>query len=368
MESRILVPDKEDKTGKNEKTEVKLLCYDISGYGSTTQFFLCCFAVFVFYLLYGYLQELIFTLDGFKPFGWYLTLVQFAYYTAFGWTERKIQSSPDRKIPMKTYLLLALLTLGTMGFSNSSLGYLNYPTQVIFKCCKLIPVLIGSILIQGKRYGIIDFVAAACMCLGLSLFTLADSMISPNFNAIGVLMISSALVCDAAIGNVQEKSMKAHKATNTEVVLYSYAIGFVYLFIIMLFTGELQRGITFCSKHPWETYGYGLMFSISGYLGVQVVLTLVRTCGAFAAATVTTCRKAVTIVISFLFFQKPFTFQYVWSGLLVVLGIYLNIYSKNQDRMNMRSYLRSLGNLLLKPFKYIKITRHKDSKRLLSNV
>lgn len=59
-----------------------------------------------------------------------------------------------------------------MGFSNASLGYLNYPTQVIFKCCKLVPVLIGSILIQGKRYGPLDFAAALCMCIGLTLFTL----------------------------------------------------------------------------------------------------------------------------------------------------------------------------------------------------
>jgi len=53
------------------------------------------------------------------------------------------------RIPFKTYLLLAFLTVATMGLSNSSLGYLNYPTQVIFKCCKLIPVLIGGIFIQG---------------------------------------------------------------------------------------------------------------------------------------------------------------------------------------------------------------------------
>lgn len=67
---------------------------------------------------------------------------------------------------------MALLTLGTMGLSNASLGYLNYPTQVIFKCCKLIPVLAGSILIQGKRYGPLDFIAALLMCIGLTLFTL----------------------------------------------------------------------------------------------------------------------------------------------------------------------------------------------------
>ena len=53
------------------------------------------------------------------------------------------------RIPLKSYLLLALLTVGTMGLSNTSLGYLNYPTQVIFKSSKLIPVMIGGILIQG---------------------------------------------------------------------------------------------------------------------------------------------------------------------------------------------------------------------------
>jgi len=62
-------------------------------------------------------------------------------------------------------------------------------------------------------------------------------------------------------------------------------------------------------QHPVETYGYALIYSITGYLGIQVVLTLVRTCGALAAATVTTARKAVTIALSFLFFTKPFTMQ-----------------------------------------------------------
>ena len=53
------------------------------------------------------------------------------------------------RIPVNMYCLLAFLTVATMGLSNTSVGYLNYPTQVIFKCCKLIPVMIGGILIQG---------------------------------------------------------------------------------------------------------------------------------------------------------------------------------------------------------------------------
>lgn len=53
------------------------------------------------------------------------------------------------RIPGKTYMIIAFLTVGTMGLSNTSLGYLNYPTQVIFKCCKLIPVMLGGVFIQG---------------------------------------------------------------------------------------------------------------------------------------------------------------------------------------------------------------------------
>lgn len=46
-----------------------------------------------------------------------------------------------------------------------------------------------------------------------------------------------------------------------------------------------------------------------GYLGINVVLHLVNHFSALIAVTVTTCRKAVTIVLSFVFFTKPFTAQ-----------------------------------------------------------
>ncbi|XP_034249339.1 adenosine 3'-phospho 5'-phosphosulfate transporter 2 [Thrips palmi] len=310
---------------------LQILWIDISTFRPINQFLLCCLAVFIFYLLYGYLQELLFTLESLKSCGWYLTLIQFGYYSVFGIVEMKLRDIRGRKIPLKTYCLLAFLTLGTMGFSNSSLQYLNYPTQVIFKCCKLIPVMVGGILIQRKAYSTLDFLAAFCMCLGLTLFTLADSQISPVFSSIGVFMISCALLCDAVIGNVQEKSMKSFKASNAEVVLYSYFIGFVYLFLILLLSGNLTSSVGTCSKYPTFTYGFSLLFSLTGYLGIQVVLILVRTGGAVTAATVTTCRKAVSIVISFIFFSKPFTFTYLWSGLLVVVGIYVSVCSKNKN-------------------------------------
>ena len=39
-------------------------------------------------------------------------------------------------------------------------------------------------------------------------------------------------------------------------------------------------------KHKLEMYGFGFLLSLTGYLGVNLVLTLVRVAGAFAAVTV----------------------------------------------------------------------------------
>uniref|UniRef100_A0A914YT37 Adenosine 3'-phospho 5'-phosphosulfate transporter 2 n=1 Tax=Panagrolaimus superbus TaxID=310955 RepID=A0A914YT37_9BILA len=311
---------------------VYLLNFDITNLPSTLQFLALCGAVFFFYVGYGYFQELIFQLDGMRPFGWYLTFIQFGFYSIFSFSEMKCSGGIVRRIPLSIYAQLAFYTVATMGLSNASVGYLNYPTQVIFKCCKLIPVLIGGILIQGKRYGCWDLLAASLMSFGLILFSLADSQVSPNFDPRGYIMISFALVADAIIGNVQEKSMKNYNAQNKEVVLFSYSIGCVYIFILLLITGELFDGFAFFWNNPWKTYGYSVIFSILGFAGVNVVLTLVRITGALMAVTVTTMRKAVTIIVSFILFSKPFTMTYVWAGLIVLSAIYVNLYSKNKSK------------------------------------
>ena len=71
------------------KSHVDFLCFDLVYFTRPAQFIILSAGVFFFYLLYGYYQELIFSLPGFTGYGWYLTLIQFGYYTVFG----KVSSS-----------------------------------------------------------------------------------------------------------------------------------------------------------------------------------------------------------------------------------------------------------------------------------
>jgi hypothetical protein len=53
----VLIPDDNSKTA--QKKEINIVGIDISDYSQTSQFLLCIAAVFFFYLLYGYMQVLI---------------------------------------------------------------------------------------------------------------------------------------------------------------------------------------------------------------------------------------------------------------------------------------------------------------------
>ena len=88
---------------------------------------------------------------------------------------------------------------------------------------------------------------------------------------------------------------------------------------------------SFFFQHPLHTYGCAFIFSTFGFAGIDVVLTLIRTSGALVAVTVTTVRKTITIVLSFILFAKPFTADYLLGASIVFLAIYINIYSKRRD-------------------------------------
>ncbi|KAH8021684.1 hypothetical protein HPB51_016080 [Rhipicephalus microplus] len=214
----------------------------------TPHFVICAAGIMVVFLGYGYTQELMFHIEGFKPHGFYLTFVQFVLYSIFAFVERSMRMEKGRTAPLRTHLLLSVLSVGTIGLSNAALGYLNYPTQVLFKCCKLIPVLLGGILIQGKRYNYLDLLAAVLMSIGLAAFILTDNKLSPTFSLIGVMMISTALLFDAVIGNVQEKAMTAYGTPNSEIMIFSYSIGSVILLFFLVAMQDFTPAVIFFAQ------------------------------------------------------------------------------------------------------------------------
>lgn len=312
-----------------------------SGPASASEFAWLTFGVFACYSIYGMLQEVLLKqLDGFN-FGLFLTLFQFILYAIISWARlTNSRTSDERKGTIRQYLIIAFLSVSTMGLSNKSVQFLNYPTQVLFKSCKLIPVMIVSVLYLKKKYRGLDYVAMCILTIGLVMCTVGDKLGSTKFdNSTGVILILLALLADAFIGNVQEKVMRERGASTNELMFYSKSFGIVYLFIACLLVGELFPAIKFCMQTP-IAWIYMTIFSLVGCVGEFFVMQLVKRFDALVAIVTTSCRKVFSIFLSFILFPKPglFGVTYGVGMVLVFLGIATNIASKNRQKILDKAY------------------------------
>lgn len=91
---------KNDKTKQvlyGTRNKVKIFCFDLTSCSRSFQFIVLTTSVFVFFLLYGYVQEKMFKFPKFRDYSWYLTMIQFLFYTLFGYIETRLRNQRKRQ-------------------------------------------------------------------------------------------------------------------------------------------------------------------------------------------------------------------------------------------------------------------------------
>ncbi|EMS65562.1 Adenosine 3'-phospho 5'-phosphosulfate transporter 2 [Triticum urartu] len=298
------------------------------------QFLICSSGFFFGYLVNGICEEYVYNRLQFS-YGWYFTFVQGFVYLGLirlqGFTVKHMVN------PWRTYVRLSAVLMGSNGLTKGSLAFLNYPAQIMFKSTKVLPVMIMGAFIPGlrRKYPFHEYVSAVMLVIGLILFTLADAQTSPNFSMIGVAMVSSALIMDAFLGNLQEAIFKMNPdTTQMEMLFCSTVVGLPFLAVPMVLTGELTTAWSACSQHLY-VYAVLVFEAMATFVGQVSVLSLIALFGAATTAMVTTARKAVTLLLSYLIFTKPMTEQHVTGLLLITMGIVLRLLPEDKEKKGM---------------------------------
>ncbi|KAK8321757.1 hypothetical protein V6Z12_A12G121000 [Gossypium hirsutum] len=273
---------------KNEEQARFLFGISLSDLPKWKQFLICSSGFFFGYLVNGVCEEYVYNRLQFS-YGWYFTFVQgFVYLFLIylqGFTPKQMVN------PWKTYGKLSAVLMGSHGLTKGSLAFLNYPAQLMFKSTKVLPVMVMGAFIPGlrRKYPAHEYISAILLVVGLILFTLADAQTSPNFSVVGVVMVTGALVMDSFLGNLQEAIFTLNpETTQMEMLFCSTVVGLPFLIPPMVLTGELFKAWNSCSQ-------------------------------------VTTARKAVTLLLSYLIFTKPLTEQHGSGLLLIAMGITLKL-------------------------------------------
>jgi len=99
--------------------------------------------------------------------------------------ERQYQGETIRRAPWSSYFMLCLFLIISSATSNIALNYINYPTKVVFRSCKLIPTMIIAVSYNKKTVHWFEFMFGIFISLGMVLFAVADFTVSPKFDFLG---------------------------------------------------------------------------------------------------------------------------------------------------------------------------------------
>lgn len=149
-----------------------------------TKFTFLVIGIMFFFGCHNYMQELIMNLPGFKV-GVFLGYLEVLGVTICSFFERKLYGETTRKASWSSYLMLTFCLLISSATSNIALAYINYPTKVVFRSCKLIPTMLIAVLYLNKRVAWYEFVFGILISLGMVLFAAADFHVYPNFDFVG---------------------------------------------------------------------------------------------------------------------------------------------------------------------------------------
>jgi adenosine 3'-phospho 5'-phosphosulfate transporter B3 len=140
----------------------------------------------------------------------------------------------------------------------------------------------------------------------------------------GVIAIVLAVTCDGFLYVAEEHwCFKQFNSSNVEVVLYLNAFAALHGWVMLLLSGGVTSAFEWIVATP-SFLGLVVAFSLCNFFGTSALLSIVRDFGSPTAVMVTSTRKVVTVMASFVLYPKPFTPLHFVGLVFVTVGVYLH--------------------------------------------
>lgn len=274
------------------------------------------------------------------------------------------ESRRPRMAPWQAYPPLTVCLLVSSSLASWSLNYINFPTKVVFRSCKLLPTMaMAYIMGNAKRFSYVEIGSAIAVCAGLITFAAGDwSLSKPQFHPFGLTLVTLSVFADAVLPNAQEKLFRTFDASKSEVMFFTNIYTLVVQTVSAFLSGDLMGMFHFVMGQPVKEVNYfsGLMadtnstvnqqndlaenedemmntstsgqirhqfilavmaYILISYIAVSAHTAVVKKFGGVAAVFVGTARKGMTLILSFLLFPKESNWKYAAGATLVLGGL-----------------------------------------------
>ncbi|KAK6904946.1 hypothetical protein I203_105765 [Kwoniella mangroviensis CBS 8507] len=239
---------------------------------------------------------------------------------------------------------------GPIGFL--ALRHISYPTMVLGKSCKLIPVLLLNVLLYRRRFSPHKYVVVALVTVGISLFMLlaegGKKKKGGNDSAWGLWLLGVNLFIDGLTNSTQDQLFSTYPHFSGQQMMFFMSF-FTQLLLLPLLLlplpahplsllthlpfplspsqstmpisfakPEILNCISFILSHP-TVLSPLLAYALLGGLGQLFIFETIQHFGSLTLVMVTVTRKLFTMLLSVVVFEHQLT-KGQWIGVGVVFG------------------------------------------------
>eukprot|EP00981_Chlorochromonas_danica_P014847 scaffold9105_cov169-Ochromonas_danica.AAC.4 len=218
-------------------------------------------------------------------------------------------------------------------FTSLSLASgVSFPVVTLAKSGKMVPVMIGSLLLGGAKYTLREYASVLAIIIGTCIVSMGKKSSSKSSSIMGIAFILLSLTCDGITGGVQNKLKK--KAKDMGVSIKPYDMMFwtnLYMglaaAVFSLALGELNSGLSYCFANPL-IFNKILKFAVCSAIGQSFIFYTIANFDPLFCTTITTTRKVFSVLLS-IFLNGHALSPEGWFGLaLASVGILAELLDK----------------------------------------
>jgi len=281
--------------------------------------------IYAAFLYYGSLQEDVFTFkdangNKFKE-AWFLQSIEALANVVVGFIGMMIAGRTSG-LPLHLFAISGATQVTAKAFTSMSLAYgLSFPVATLGKSAKMAPVMVGSILLGGKKYSLRSYLQVASIIAATVMVSMKPGKSGgAESSMLGMVCIVASLTCDGLTGGVQDRLKKASKEKNVkagpyDMMFWTNFFMMVCGFIVAAATGEAQSGSAFILANP-TIMTQVLQFAVCSAIGQSFIFFVVAEYGPLKNATVTTTRKIFSVLLS-IFTKGHVLSPLGWAGIAV---------------------------------------------------
>lgn len=308
-----------------------------SGLPSALKLLIGVSGIYASFLYYGTLQEDVFSFtaaDGSKfRAAWFLQALEALANVIVGGLGLLVTGGSTKGLPLKMFALAGTSQVFAKAFTSLALASgVSFPIVTLAKSGKMVPVMLGSILLGGASYTLRQYLSVASIIAGTCMVSMGKKTSKATSSLLGLSFVALSLSCDGITGGMQGRLKTETKKRGLKVKPYDFmfwtnAFMTIVAAAIAVCSGELVSGINYCSKNP-VILDKILRFGLCSAIGQSFIFYTITNFDALVCTTVTTTRKVFSVLLS-IFLKGHAMSAQGWAGIVLAS---LGILSEIQDK------------------------------------